>query len=64
MNTTQNPSTWNFLDNLGKPRRLLSTLTIAGGLALTASVMAPDALAQTTGLSNQRLVASAEETGI
>ena len=48
MNTTQNPSTWNFLDNLGKPRRLLSTLTIAGGLALAASAMAPAVLAAST----------------
>ena len=46
MYETQPPSTWNVFENLGRPKRLLSTLTIAGGLALAASVMAPDALAQ------------------
>jgi hypothetical protein len=46
MNATQKPSLWDFFRNLGKSKRLLSTLTIAGGLVLAASALPPDALAQ------------------
>jgi hypothetical protein len=46
---TQKQSTWRVFGNLGKPTRLLSTLTIAVGLALVANALPPDALAQTAG---------------
>jgi hypothetical protein len=49
MNATQKASMWNFLGNLGKPKRLLSALAIAGGLALAAGALPTDALAQAAG---------------
>ncbi len=47
MNTTQKTSAWNVAEHLRKPRRLLSLLGMAGGIALAASALPSDALAQT-----------------
>jgi hypothetical protein len=44
MDGIQKPSVWRFFENLGKRKRLLSTLTIAGGIALAASALPPDAV--------------------
>ena len=58
------PSAWNMLENMGKPKRLLSTLAMAGGLALAASAMAPDALAQTASKKPNILVIFGDDIGM
>ena len=45
MNALKLPSKWKVRENLTSPRRLLSTLAVAGGLALAAGAFPPDALA-------------------
>lgn len=46
MKQSQNLSRWNFLENLYKPKRLLSMLGMAGGLALAVIAIPQAALAQ------------------
>jgi len=64
MNQTQNPSRWDFLENLGKPKRLLSTLAVAGGIALAAGALPQHALAQTPAKKPNIVVIMADDVGI
>jgi Sulfatase len=64
VNETQSPSTWSFLDTLRQPQRLLPTLAIAGAIALAASVLPQNALAQTPAKKPNILVIMADDVGI
>jgi arylsulfatase A-like enzyme len=64
MNHGQNSSGWDFLETLGKPKRLLSTLAMAGGLAITASLLPQHALAQTPAKKPNIVVIMADDVGI
>ena len=64
MNETQSPSTWSIVDKLRQPKRLLSTLGIAGAIALAASVLPQDALAQAPAKKPNILVIMADDVGI
>jgi arylsulfatase len=64
MNATQKSSMWNVFRTLGKPKRLLSTLAIAGATALAATALPTEALAQAPAKKPNILVIMGDDIGV